>query len=156
MVDEVFAYGGTLDKFLGDGMMVFYGAPGHQDDHADRAVRTGLAMIRKLEVLNRGWEEKSWPTLRLGIGINTGPAIVGSIGSKERSEYTAIGDTVNTASRVQSLNKELQTSILVTKPTVERVKGNLDFRSVGTRVVRGRQQVVELFEPVDAQEGSDA
>jgi adenylate cyclase len=156
MVEEVFAQGGTLDKFLGDGMMVFYGAPGYQDDHADRAVRTALAMLERLERLNREWVTKGWPELRLGIGMNSGPAIVGSIGSKERMEYTAIGDTVNTASRVQSLNKELNTRILATKATVESVRGDLRFRSLGTRTVRGRQQHVELFEPVDPLEGQNA
>jgi len=147
MVDEVFAHGGTLDKFLGDGMMVFYGAPGALPDHADRAVQTGLAMISRLEELNRRWIERGWPTFRLGIGINTGPAVVGSIGSKERMEYTAIGDTVNTASRVQALNKDLSTTILVTKATADAVRGNVRFTPHGSCRIRGRQQEVELFEP---------
>ncbi|MBN1425765.1 adenylate/guanylate cyclase domain-containing protein [Candidatus Fermentibacteria bacterium] len=148
MVDVVFAHGGTLDKFLGDGMMVFYGAPGALPDHAERAVLTGLAMLHKLEELNARWIVRNWPALRLGVGINTGPAIVGSIGSKERMEYTAIGDTVNTASRVQALNKELETSILVTGATVESVGGNLCFTPRGSWKVRGRQQEVKLFEPI--------
>ncbi len=148
MVEIVFTHGGTLDKFLGDGMMVFYGAPGSVPDHADRAVRTGMAMIRRLEALNREWSARGWKPLRLGIGINTGPAVVGSIGSKERMEYTAIGDTVNTASRVQALNKELGTFMLVTKATVDRLQVKLPMVSHGSRLIRGRQQEVEVFEPV--------
>jgi len=147
MVEEVFAQGGTLDKFLGDGMMVFYGAPGIQNDHADRAVRTGVAMTRRLTDLNNGWAQKDWPELRIGVGINTGDAIVGSIGSKDRMEYTAIGDVVNTASRVQSVNKDLGTTILVTGSTVERTQQEHNFRSMGSRSIRGRQQDVRLFEP---------
>ncbi|MCU0612524.1 MAG: adenylate/guanylate cyclase domain-containing protein [Candidatus Eisenbacteria bacterium] len=153
MVGEVFAHGGTLDKFLGDGMMVFYGAPGHVPDHADRAVQTGLAMIERLNELNARWTERGWPALRLGVGINTGPAVVGSIGSKERMEYTAIGDTVNTASRVQALNKELNTSILVTKTTLESVRTNIRFSPHGSSKIRGRQQEVELFEPAYGEVG---
>ncbi len=156
MVEEVFAHGGTLDKFLGDGMMVFYGAPGHQADQAARAVRTGLGMRARLEELNAGWQVRGLPSLRIGIGVNTGPATVGNIGSKERMEYTAIGDTVNTASRVQALNKQIGTCILVTAATAEQCGDEIRFRSHGAHSIRGKTREVELFEPIGGQEAGDA
>jgi len=156
MVDEVFTYGGTLDKFLGDGMMVFFGAPNVRKDHAEQAVRCGMKMLKRLEQLNVILTDRGLQSLRIGIGIHTGSAIVGNIGSKERMEYTAIGDTVNTASRIQSLNKDLETNILVTEATVKSCDSSIHFKQRGLHSIRGKVRGVEVFEPLFNAEEDDA
>jgi adenylate cyclase len=101
MLQEVFTYGGTLDKYIGDCIMAFFGAPEEQSDHAERAVTTAQAMLRRLEKLNANgfWQEP----IQLRIAINSGKAVVGDVGSSQRVEYTALGATINLASRLESV-----------------------------------------------------
>jgi len=100
MVDCVFRYDGTLDKFMGDAVMAQWGAPIGGPDDADKAIRSAIDMMRELETLNARWRAEGRPQLRIGIGVNYGEAFAGNIGSEKRLEFTVIGDTVNTARRL--------------------------------------------------------
>jgi adenylate cyclase len=146
-VDVVFNHGGSLDKFIGDCIMAMWGAPLDQPDHARRAVACALDMADTLQAFKRelGAEQSDFD---VGIGLHSGPAVVGLMGSqKRRLEYTAIGDTVNLASRIEGLTKDAKRRILVSRETMERCGGAFEFVSCGTFAVKGRAQPVELFEP---------
>lgn len=144
MVEVVFQNGGTLDKFIGDGLMVIFGAPQDDHFHEEHALTAAIEMQRGLRKLAEKWKPEGL-NLRIGIGINSGPAIVGNIGSSKRMEYTAIGDTVNLASRLESSTKELGVGILISEYTRNAVQGTFRFRSMGAVHVRGRKAAVETF-----------
>jgi len=145
-VDVVFAHGGSLDKFIGDCIMALWGAPLDDPEHARHAVACALDMADTLQAFKRelGAEQLDFD---VGIGLHSGPAVVGLIGSQKRREYTAIGDTVNLASRIEGLTKDAKRRILVSRDTMERCGDAFDFVSCGTFPVKGRAQPVELFEP---------
>lgn len=115
MTQIVFAREGTLDKYIGDALMAFWGAPFEQENHADHAAHAALEMISRLGEMRREWEQRGQPLLDIGIGINTGVASVGNMGSKLRYGYTALGDSVNLASRLEGLNKEYSTHIILSE-----------------------------------------
>lgn len=117
MVDRIFDSGGTLDKFIGDGVMAYFNAPLEQPDHAERAIRCATAMMEGLAELNGRRAARGEAALRMGIGIHTGPATLGSIGPEVRREYTAIGETVNLAAHVEQLTRETGGGILLTEST---------------------------------------
>ena len=149
MVNLVFKHGGTLDKFVGDMVMALYGAPLDDPDHADHAVQTALAMIAELGRLNARWkEEGKYSGLDIGIGINTGPMIAGNIGSEAIMSYTVIGDAVNLGSRLESLNKEFGTRIIISDATRQQLKGEYECRPLGDVVVKGKTHPVAIFEVV--------
>jgi adenylate cyclase len=133
----IVAHGGTIDKYIGDGMMVLWGAPVPLDDAPLRACRAALALRAQLDVANGRWEARGLRRLETRIGIHTGPAVVGVLGSAERLAFTAFGDTVNVASRVEALNKELGTRILATGHTVAALGGQVAARALGERELRG-------------------
>jgi len=145
-VDVVFRHGGSLDKFIGDCIMAIWGAPLDDPDHARRAVACALDMADTLQAFKRelGAEHTDFD---VGIGLHSGPAVVGLMGSAKRLEYTAIGDSVNLASRIEGLTKDAKRRILVSRDTMERCASAFDFVSCGTFAVKGRAQPVELFEP---------
>jgi adenylate cyclase len=145
-VDVVFRHGGSLDKFIGDAIMALWGAPLDDADHARHAVACALDMADTLQQFKRELGEEA-AGFDVGIGLHSGRAVVGLIGSEKRREYTAIGDTVNLASRIEGLTKEAKRRILVSKDTAERCGDAFDFVSCGTFSVKGRAQPVELFEP---------
>jgi adenylate cyclase len=145
-VDVVFRHGGSLDKFIGDAIMALWGAPLDDAQHARHAVACALDMADTLAEFKRELGEAA-RDFDVGIGIHSGRAVVGLIGSDKRREYTAIGDTVNLASRIEGLTKEAKRRILVSRETVEQCAGAFDFVSCGTFPVKGRAQPVELFEP---------
>lgn len=118
LVEEVFRSGGTLDKFMGDGLMAYFNAPLEQPDHASRAVACAAGMKGALDALNRRRVERHDPPLRLGIGIHTGPATLGTIGTSTRGDYTAIGETVNLAAHLEKLTRSLGEGILLTEATL--------------------------------------
>lgn len=153
MTEAVFKYDGTVDKFLGDGLMAIFGAPLDHPDDADRALACAKEMQLAFKRLCAEWRQKGLPDLGLGIGINTGEAVVGSIGSSKRLDYTAIGDAVNTAHRLQSI--ALGGQVLLSAATRARV-GDALLESLGPTQVKGRRQAVEVFRLVFAQPHSSA
>ncbi|BCX47259.1 adenylate/guanylatecyclase [Haloferula helveola] len=147
MVQAVFEHGGTLDKYLGDGLMIYFNAPVQQNDHALRAVKCAMAMKREIAAINT---ERSWhgeDQLRIGIGIHSGQAVLGDIGAPHRREFTAIGDTVNLASRIEELTKEVGHDVLVSQATFEQVRDDFAWTSIGSVPVPGRKEPVEVYAP---------
>ncbi len=140
----VFEYEGTLDKFMGDGVMSFFGAPIIQDDHAERAVRAALLMKKGAMALAQRLEEKYGHTVGFGMGINSGPAVVGNIGSHERLDYTAIGDTVNLSARLESNAKAGQ--ILISENTYEKVKDLFNITPLEPIKVKGKEKPVMVYQ----------
>ncbi|MBI4410179.1 MAG: adenylate/guanylate cyclase domain-containing protein, partial [Gemmatimonadetes bacterium] len=148
MAEVVFRHGGTLDKFIGDAVMAFWGAPVRVPDHARRAAETALDMIEELEKLNQKWAaEGATARLNIGIGINTGEAVVGNIGSlSHKLDYTAIGDTVNLASRLEGLNKEYGTRIIVSETARAALGADYEVRPLDEVKVKGKEQAVKIYE----------
>jgi adenylate cyclase len=146
MVAVVFEHRGTVDKFVGDMIMALYGAPLDDDDHAEHAVQTALAMIRTLTELNQEWARDGKPQLDIGIGINTGDMIAGNVGSESIMSYTVIGDAVNLGARLESLNKDYGTRIIISEATRQRLKGRYDIHPLGDVIVKGKSQPVAIFE----------
>ncbi|MCD6361358.1 MAG: adenylate/guanylate cyclase domain-containing protein, partial [Armatimonadetes bacterium] len=147
MSEAIFEYDGYLDKFMGDGIMAIWNAFGNQPDHADLAARAALEMLDRLEVLNRAWEKMENRTpFRIGVAIHTGEAIIGNVGSEERMQYTAIGDTVNTASRIEGLTKQYGVQFLASETAVARLSpGIVELVDIGVAEVRGRAQGIRIF-----------
>jgi adenylate cyclase len=148
MVDIVFAHHGTVDKFVGDMVMALFGAPLDDAQHADHAVEAALDMITALGELNARWQAEGRAELDIGIGINTGPMIAGNIGSDAIMSYTVIGDAVNLGSRLESLNKQYGTRIIISDATRGRLGGAYRLRPLGDVVVKGKSQPVAIFEVV--------
>jgi adenylate cyclase len=147
MTERVFAHQGSLDKYIGDAIMAVFGAPVSAEQHASLACRAALDMVAELQALREEWQRAGVPPLDIGIGINTGPMIVGNMGSASRFNYTVLGDAVNLASRIESLNKDYGTNVLVSEYTYERVKHEFpNAREIDQVRVRGRAQPVRLYE----------
>jgi len=152
MTDIILRNGGTIDKFIGDAIMAVFGAPIPYADHAYRASKTGLEMREALKTLQQKWKNEGRYAFDIGIGINTGEAIVGNIGSIRRTEYTVIGDTVNLGARIEPMNKEYKTHILISEFVYEKVKETMETVYIGKVKIRGKKQEVGLFELVDFKE----
>jgi adenylate cyclase len=148
MVDIVFDHRGTLDKFVGDMVMALFGAPLDDRDHAEHAVDAALEMVDALQRLNERWAADARPPLDMGIGINTGPMIAGNIGSEAIMSYTVIGDAVNLGSRLESLNKDYGTRIIISDATRAALPDRYVLRPLGEVVVKGKTQPVVIFEVV--------
>ena len=148
MVPIVFANKGTVDKFVGDMIMALFSAPLRDPDHADHAVQAAMAMIEALARLNSQWAADGLPTLDIGIGINTGDMVAGNLGSESIMSYTVIGDNVNLGARLESLNKDYRTRVIISDATRTALKGRYDIRALGPVVVKGKTVPVEIFEVV--------
>jgi adenylate cyclase len=148
MVDQVLGQQGTLDKFIGDGVMAIFGAPVPLPDHAERACRAALGMNRELEALQARWLAEGREPFRIGIGINTGDMMVGNLGSEQLFDYTVAGDGVNVGARVESLNKEYktETSIIISEATYLAAQDVLDVRRLGEATVKGKTRPIVVYE----------
>jgi adenylate cyclase len=146
MTDVVFKHKGLLDKYIGDAVMAFWGAPVEVPDHATRCCEAALEMLDALAVLNADWEGRGLPRLEIGIGIHTGEPIVGNFGSVDRFDYTAVGDAVNLASRLEGMNKTHGTHILISESTREAIGAGFTCREVGRIRARGREQETLIHE----------
>ncbi|MCB9744450.1 MAG: adenylate/guanylate cyclase domain-containing protein [Alphaproteobacteria bacterium] len=146
MVDIVFRYGGTLDKFLGDGMMVVFGAPLDLEDAPTKAVLAAVEMVHEVNRLNAELRAQGFPAeIGIGVGIATGTVVSGNIGSPDRMEYTCIGDTVNYAARLESANKALQSQIVISEATHSGLSVALPTEQVDPMQVKGKRDVVAPF-----------
>jgi len=149
MTLAIFSFDGYLDKFMGDGIMAVWNAFGNQPDHAELATRAGLQMFRRLEFLNKKWANMPDRTpFRIGIGLHTGEPVMGNVGSEERTQFTAIGDAVNTAARIESMCKQFGAEFIISEATAERVKELFALRELGETEVRGRAATIRIFEIV--------
>ena len=147
MTKIVFDHSGTLDKYIGDAVMAFWGAPFVEPGHAIRACRSALQMMSRVAELREQWRTQNKPDLDIGIGLNTGVASVGNMGSELRYGYTAMGDAVNLASRLEGLNKEYRTHILVSETTYAAARDTrLIFRELDLLRVQGKMQPVTIYE----------
>ncbi|MBS2025380.1 MAG: adenylate/guanylate cyclase domain-containing protein, partial [Deltaproteobacteria bacterium] len=148
MSEVVRANTGTVDKFIGDAIMAFWGAPRPFEDHAYSACISALRMSAKLEQMQVQWRSQGRPEFRARMGINSGTVVVGNIGSPERMNYTVVGDAVNLASRLEGLNKSYGTQILLGEATANALQGRLILRPVDWVAVKGRAQAVLVYELV--------
>jgi len=145
MTNEILKCDGVLDKYIGDAIMAFWGAPIGDENQADKAVKAALGMTLRLKEFNEKMKERGKPEIKNGVGIYTGPAIVGNIGSQERFDYTVIGDTVNTASRLESATKELGATIVIGEPTKKALKETYNLRELGTIKVKGKTEELNVY-----------
>jgi class 3 adenylate cyclase len=153
VTDVIFDNGGTLDKYIGDAVMAVFGAPISKGNDAAAAVNSAIQIQRLLVELNRDAAAREWPELRVGIGINTGNAIAGNIGSPRRLDYTVVGDTVNTAQRL--MTNAAGGQILISESTARKIGKTFDLERLPELKVRGRSEAVPVFR-VNWVEESDA
>lgn len=142
---------GTLDKFIGDAVMAIYNAPLDVSEHAAHACRSAVKMLQRLEQLNAGFAKRGMPRIDIGIGINTGEAVVGNMGADIRFDYTAIGDTVNLSARLEGLTKFYGTQILVSEATKSQAGEGFLFREVDLVRVKGKNEPVAVYQLLTAQ-----
>jgi class 3 adenylate cyclase len=147
MVNELFAWEGTLDKFIGDGLVAVFAPPLSHQDQATRAIRCALGMVARLEKLNERRVARGEPALKIGIGLHSGPLVAGSIGSPVRMEYTHIGDTMNTCSRIEGATKELAEAVLASESTIQRAgsSGLFVARPMPKTALRGKADALQLY-----------
>jgi len=148
MTEAIFAEQGTIDKFIGDAIMAYWGAPVKMERHAFHAIRAAMQMEKRLVNVNQWLTNQSYPTLAIGVGIHTGHAILGNIGSDTKLDYTIIGDTVNLASRMEGLTKQYQTCVLITETTQQDVKDEIVCRLIDLVRVKGKKQPVRIYQPL--------
>jgi len=146
MTDIILGREGMLDKYIGDAIMAVWGAPLAQPDHAARACRAALAMASRLAILNQQWQLRGWPTVEIGVGLNTGAMVVGNMGSVRRLSYTVIGDNVNLGSRLEGLNKMYGTRIIASEATIAAAGDAVVARELDRVRVKGRRLPVKIFE----------
>lgn len=146
---------GTIDKYIGDAIMAYWNAPFDIEDHEDKAVKSALEQLERLESLNIELKKNNEPRIDIGIGITTGIATVGEIGSIGRSDYTVIGDTINIGSRVESLCKFYGVKLIITNFTKDKLKDNYNFRYLDYVFLKGKDEPIELWEVINDKEIDD-
>lgn len=163
MTEVIFKWEGTLDKFIGDAIVVFWGAPLRQENHAELAVGCALEMVSRLRELQEKWKEEGREPLDMGIGLNTGDVLVGNIGAEgKKMDYTVIGDNVNLGARLESLTRRYDTSILITESTVTRIRsgveegkiGHVSVKGLGKVIVKGKKLPVGIYQVKSLEPGT--
>ena len=149
MTDVLFATNGTLDKYIGDAIMAFWGSPYPQEDHAFRGCTCALQMVRALAKLNDKWRGEGRPPIAIGVGLNTGPVNVGNMGSDKRLAWTVMGDNVNLASRLEGITKQYQTQIVISEATYIQIAQQFVCRELDKIKVKGKNQPVNIYELLD-------
>ncbi len=147
MVDIIFEYKGTLDKFLGDGLLAIFGAPVKYPNHAYNSVKAAVNMVNYIKEYNKKRKKWGYEPIHIGIGLNTGEAIIGNIGSKQRAEYTVIGDTVNTCSRIEGLTGKNE--VYISQSTFELVKNDIIYEYIGKKKVKNKKYPIDIYKVVD-------
>jgi adenylate cyclase len=155
MTDTIFKNWGTLDKYIGDAILAFWGAPYPQPDHAERACRTALQMLDALKKMQTVWAAQGRPHIDIGMGMNSGPVLVGNMGSRLRFNYTVMGDNVNLASRLEGLNKAFSTRLIISESTYEQVQRKFVARELDFIRVKGKKKPVRIHELLGPIEASD-
>lgn len=151
MTEAVHNHHGTIDKFIGDAIMAIWGAPIKSDSHAIDAVNAAKEMMQKLKEVNAWLEEKDLPPLKIGIGINTGEAVLGSVGSEQKADYTVIGDTVNLASRLEGVTKQYDCEIIISESTKKALNDRIPSQVVDMIKVKGKEQAIKIYSPILAE-----
>jgi len=155
MTEIVLKHGGTVDKYEGDALIAFFGAPVSMEDHAFKACLSAVEMKKRLSVLREKWKKEGRPELFARIGLNTGPMVVGNMGSKTRMDYTVMGDAVNLASRLEGINKQYGTSIVISRETFRSCNGRVETRELDHIRVVGKSEPVVIYELLDTAGGLD-
>jgi adenylate cyclase len=145
---------GTIDKYIGDAIMAFWGAPLKDQAHAARAVGAGLAMLHELDKLNVEFKKRNWPEIHIGVGINTGPMSVGNMGSQFRRAYTVLGDSVNLGSRLEGLTKAYGVAFIVSETTAQHAP-EFFYRELDRVRVKGKAEPVTMYEPLGLRSDMD-
>ncbi len=148
LVPIIESHNGVLNKFMGDAILAIFGEPKKTKNHALDAVLCANKILKKVKHLQEKWLEEGKPKIEVGIGISSGDVFIGNVGSKDRLEYTVIGDTVNTASRIENYNKVYKTHFLVSEQTYQRVKSNVDVIAINNVLIRGKSNRINLYEVV--------
>jgi adenylate cyclase len=149
MTPIIHRHGGTVDKFIGDAVMAFWGAPLNDEQHAEHAVRAAIEMQAAMQELVRGLQARGLPPIGMRVGLHSGRAVVGNVGSDTRFSYTAIGDTVNLAARLEGANKAFGTGVLMSDNTARQLPADLPMRALDDVVVKGKTEPVRVFTPCD-------
>jgi PAS domain S-box-containing protein len=149
MTKIIFELQGTLKEYVADELMAIFGAPVYQQDHAKKACESAIAMSRRLKELRQIWKKQNRPLLKARIGINTGPMLVGNLGSTYRFSYGVIGDQVNLASRLEGLSSIYGTEILIGENTAKEVENDFHLRKIDLVRVKGRNQAAHIYELID-------
>jgi adenylate cyclase len=150
LTEAFLAEGGTVDKYIGDSVMVFWNAPHLQFDHVERACRAALSARKANDALNTQFEAEGLPPFTVRLGIHVGDAVVGNVGSAERMDYTALGNSVNLAARLEGLNKEYGTTILVSEVIRNRVEHCFRFKAIASVIAKGMTTETRVYELVEA------
>lgn len=148
MADVVFAHGGTLDKFIGDALMAYWGAPAKRGDHALQAVTAALEMHRRLDEVNRALAARGYPTINIGVGVHTGEVILGHIGSEKKLDFTVVGDNVNTASRLEGLSARYGQTVIVSDATYAEVCDAIPCAVLDKVKVKGKDTAMLIYTPL--------
>jgi adenylate cyclase len=146
MIPIIFKYHGTVNKFIGDALLVIFGAPVEDSKHPEMAVKCAVEIYLKVLEVKEKWLSQNKPEINIGIGISTGEAFVGNIGSDDRFEYTAIGNTVNVANRLETFNKIYKTSILISESTYQRVKDIIEAEEIDSVSVTQNSEPIKIYE----------